>query len=100
MLAQRCQFEPVSITATLAGIRKVPKEWFPTLKGADVLALACGGGQQCPVFAVHGAEVTVIDISNSQLAKENMFYSGKDMISILSEQICQNLFRLQIILLI
>ncbi len=58
------------LNVSLAGITKVPKEWFPTLKGADVLALACGGGQQCPVFADHGAEVTVMDISNSQLAKE------------------------------
>ncbi len=42
----------------------------PTLKGADVLALACGGGQQCPVFDANGAKVTVTDISNSHLAKE------------------------------
>ena len=38
------------LNVSLAGIKKVPKEWFPTLKGADVLALACGGGQQCPVL--------------------------------------------------
>lgn len=59
-----------ALKVSLAGIKEVPKEWFPTLKGAKVLALACGGGQQCPVFAAQGAEVTVTDISNSQLAKE------------------------------
>ena len=42
----------------------------PALKGADVLAVACGGGQQCPVFDANGAKVTVTDISNSHLAKE------------------------------
>ena len=59
-----------AINVSLAGIKKVPKEWFPELKGSAVLALACGGGQQCPVFAAHGAEVTVTDISNNQLKKE------------------------------
>ena len=59
-----------ALKVSLAGIRKVPEEWFPMLKGAHILALACGGGQQCPVFAAHGAEVTVTDISNNQLAKE------------------------------
>lgn len=59
-----------TLNVSLAGIGTVPKEWFPPLKGANVLALACGGGQQCPVFAAHGAKVTVTDISSSQLAKE------------------------------
>ena len=59
-----------ALNVSLAGIKLVPNEWFPTLKGADVLALACGGGQQGPVFAAHGAKVTVTDISSSQLAKE------------------------------
>lgn len=59
-----------ALNVSLAGVKTVPKEWFPVLKGASVLALACGGGQQCPVFVAHGAKVTVTDISNSQLAKE------------------------------
>lgn len=58
------------LNVTLAGIKIVPQEWFPELKGADVLGLACGGGQQCPVFAAHGANVTVTDISEGQLANE------------------------------
>lgn len=54
----------------LAGIKTVPQEWFPELRGADILALASGGGQQGPVFAAHGANVTVTDISDRQLANE------------------------------
>jgi len=48
----------------------VPREWFPPLKGLDVLALACGGGQQAPVFAAAGATVTVFDNSPAQLARD------------------------------
>ncbi|MBQ8038561.1 MAG: class I SAM-dependent methyltransferase [Lachnospiraceae bacterium] len=59
-----------ALDVTLAGVKIVPREWFPELKEADVLGLACGGGQQCPVFAAHGANVTVTDISDSQLANE------------------------------
>lgn len=59
-----------ALDVTLAGFRKVPMEWFPELNGSKVLALACGGGQQCPVFAAHGADVTVTDISDGQLENE------------------------------
>lgn len=60
------------LEVSLAGVKTVPREWFPDLKGADVLALACGGAQQVPVFAAHGAVVTVTDYSDSQLASEKM----------------------------
>jgi len=58
------------LEVSLAGIKTVPKAWFPPLEGIDVLALASGGGQQAPVFAAHGALVTVTDISDGQLANE------------------------------
>jgi SAM-dependent methyltransferase len=48
----------------------VPRNWFPTLKGADVLCLASGGGQQGPVLAATGARVTVLDNSPAQLAQD------------------------------
>lgn len=54
----------------------VPKEWYaPCLKngrldGVKLLGLASGGGQQMPVFAALGAEVTVLDYSDAQLASE------------------------------
>lgn len=59
-----------ALDVTLAGVALVPREWFPKLSGADVLGLASGGGQQCPVFAAHGAKVTVVDVSEHQLANE------------------------------
>jgi ubiquinone/menaquinone biosynthesis C-methylase UbiE len=37
------------------------------MQGLDLLALACGGGQQAPVFAAAGAHVTVLDNSPRQL---------------------------------
>ena len=56
----------------------VPHEWFsPYMKGnrlsaVKILGLASGGGQQMPVFAALGADVTVLDYSESQLASEKM----------------------------
>jgi len=50
--------------------KPVPSEWFPALQGLDLLALACGGGQQGPVFAAAGANVTVFDNSPRQLDRD------------------------------
>lgn len=50
----------------------VPHAWFGELKGKKVLGLASGGGQQMPVFAALGAECTVLDYSEKQLASERM----------------------------
>ena len=50
--------------------KSVPSEWFPPLKGLDTLCLACGGGQQGPVLAAAGANVTVFDNSPRQLEKD------------------------------
>ncbi len=49
----------------------VPKTWFPPLQGLDVLCLASGGGQQGPIMAAVGANVTVLDNSPSQIEKDN-----------------------------
>lgn len=49
----------------------VPRNWFPEkLEGAKVLCLASGGGQQGPILAAAGAEVTVFDNSQKQLARD------------------------------
>ena len=48
----------------------VPAAWFPPLKDARVLALASGGGQQGPLLSAAGAEVTVLDASEGQLARD------------------------------
>jgi len=48
----------------------VPREWIPPLNGLDTLCLACGGGQQAPVLAAAGANVTVFDNSPRQLDQD------------------------------
>jgi len=50
----------------------VPHRWFPPLQGADVLCLASGGGQQGPVLAANGANVTVFDNSPAQLKQDQL----------------------------
>lgn len=50
----------------------VPMDWFPPLAGADVLCLASGGGQQGPVLAAAGAQVTVFDNSLAQLKQDQL----------------------------
>ena len=47
-------------------------EWFEKAKGKKILGLACGGGQQGPVFAVKGYDVTIMDFSKSQLERDEM----------------------------
>ena len=50
----------------------VPHRWFPALPGTEVLCLASGGGQQGPVFAALGANVTVFDNSPGQLKQDQL----------------------------
>lgn len=52
--------------------RPVPREWFPNLEGADVLALSSSGGQQAPILAAAGARVTSFDLSDEQLARDQL----------------------------
>jgi hypothetical protein len=52
--------------------KPVPRSWFPDLKGIDVLCLAGGGGQQGPILAAAGAQVTVFDNSPRQLAQDQL----------------------------
>lgn len=51
--------------------KPVPRDWFPQdLLGKKVLCLASGGGQQDPILAATGANVTVFDNSRTQLDKD------------------------------
>ena len=52
--------------------RTVPGHWFPRLSGARTLMLASGGGQQAPLVAATGAEVTVVDLSDDQLKQDEL----------------------------
>lgn len=48
--------------------KALPESWLPKqLKNKDILCLASAGGQQAPVLAATGANVTVFDISEKQL---------------------------------
>jgi SAM-dependent methyltransferase len=58
-------------SVVLIGYQPVPRDWFPDdLAGAVVLCLASGGGQQGPVLAAAGADVTVFDNSPRQLERD------------------------------
>lgn len=54
----------------LTPVQAVPQSWFPELKGAKVLGLAAGGGQQGPILAALGAKVTIFDNSEKQLLSD------------------------------
>lgn len=47
------------------------KSWYQHIQGR-VLALASAGGQQAPLFAAMGADTTVYDMSDKQLANDTM----------------------------
>jgi SAM-dependent methyltransferase len=54
----------------LTPVKPVPADWFGEIADRDVLGLASGGGQQCPIFAAAGARVTSFDASDAQLARD------------------------------
>lgn len=54
----------------LTPTKPIPRSWFPPLVGAKVLGLASGGGQQGPILAAAGAQVTIFDNSPQQLAQD------------------------------
>jgi SAM-dependent methyltransferase len=59
-------------SVVLIGYHPTPRDWFPAdLAGAAILCLASGGGQQGPVLAAAGADVTVFDNSPGQLARDD-----------------------------
>ena len=61
--------------------KSVPHRWFPDLRGLDVLWLASGGGQQGPIMAAAGANVTVLDNSPMQL-KHDRLVAERDSLTI------------------
>ena len=70
----------------LTPAKPVPASWFPeNLRGVKILCLASGGGQQGPVLAAAGAEVTVFDNSIKQLEKD-IFVAQRDNLTIRTVQ--------------
>ena len=64
---EEARHNPISVALTVG--KKVPTEWFEKAKGKKILGLACGGGQQGPVFAVKGYDVTIMDFSKNLMNK-------------------------------
>ena len=58
----------VILTPTLP----VPADWFGDVRDQHVLCLASGGGQQAPLLAAAGAQVTSFDNSDEQLGKDRL----------------------------
>ena len=54
--------------------KSVPRNWFPDFQSGDVevLCLAGSGGQQAPLLAAAGAQVTVLDNSPAQLEQDQV----------------------------
>ena len=50
--------------------KPVPRHWFGDVKGRNLLCLASAGGQQGPILAAAGANVTVLDQSPKQLDRD------------------------------
>ncbi|MBD0384407.1 class I SAM-dependent methyltransferase [Paenibacillus sedimenti] len=70
----------IRLTAT----KFVPRTWFPE-PGKRILCLASGGGQQGPILAAAGYDVTVFDLSESQLEKDR-FVAERDGLHLRLEQ--------------
>lgn len=69
----------------LTPTRSVPQDWFPAMKNLDVLGLASAGGQQMPVLAAAGANVTSFDNSARQL-EQDKFVAERDNLQIRLEK--------------
>ncbi len=69
----------------LTPIKPVPRDWFGDVKGKDILCLASGGGQQVPILAAAGANVTSFDDSAKQLEKDR-FVAERENLEIKIEQ--------------
>lgn len=63
----------------LTPVKAVPQNWFPTLTGLKILGLASGGGQQGPILAALGADVTIFDNSEKQLQQDKTLSDKFDL---------------------
>ncbi|WP_082678240.1 class I SAM-dependent methyltransferase [Sphingomonas sanguinis] len=63
----------------------LPRDWLGDIVNKDILCLASAGGQQAPVLAAAGANVTIFDLSREQLGKDEMV-AVRDGLSLAIEQ--------------
>ncbi len=68
----------------LTPTKPVPKEWIGDVSGKKVLCLACGGGQQGPIFSALGAVTAVIDNCPEQLERDEVV-AKRDGLNIMLE---------------
>lgn len=62
-----------TVNLHLTHSRKIPHNWLPaSLKGSKLLCLAGAGGQQAPLLAMAGADVTVLDLSEKMLEQDRI----------------------------
>lgn len=66
----------------LSDSKEMPKEWFPdNMKDVKILCLAGAGGQQAPLLAATGADVTLLDLSKKMLEQDE-FVAKRDNLKI------------------
>jgi len=65
--------------------KPVPRDWFGDIAGKEILCLASGGGQQAPILAAAGANVTSFDNSAKQL-EQDKFVADRDGLNIRIEK--------------
>ncbi len=56
----------------LTPTKTIPAEWLAGMKDKKILCLASGGGQQGPLMAAFGSDVTVLDNCPAQLEKDSL----------------------------
>jgi SAM-dependent methyltransferase len=63
-----------------ASLLSIPYEWLGDVKGKDILCLASRGGQQGPILAAAGANVTVFDNSPAQLHQDEIVAKKNNLV--------------------
>ncbi|WP_068085130.1 class I SAM-dependent methyltransferase [Novosphingobium rosa] len=83
---------PAIIAAARSGLWSVqltpndlPRHWLGDVRGRKILCLASAGGQQAPVLAAAGAQVTVFDTSHHQLEHDRQV-AARDGLSLVTVQ--------------
>ena len=69
----------------LTPTKSVPASWFGEVENKDILCLASGGGQQAPILAAAGANVSLLDNSLGQL-KQDKYVCERDNLNIAIKQ--------------
>ena len=79
------------VRVVLTPQKPAPAAWLAPIPGSRVLCLAGGGGQQAPLLAAAGAEVTVLDSSPAQLEQDRHVAEREGLSLTLVEGVMQDL---------